>query len=82
MEIIDTLVDKLASYKGVILSSAPESGDSIKEGAAEGSTTDTQMESTPSASQPPAAGSDPQADAKPPQDAAKDKQVLQFCSSN
>ena len=81
VEIIDTLVDKLASYKGVILSGAPRPGDVAKEDAAEGSAADTQMESAPSTSQPPAAGTGPQANSKPAQDAAKDKQVLQYCRS-
>ena len=78
VEIIDTLVDKLASYKGVILSKVSKSEDAAREGAAEGSSADTQMESTPLASQPPAASSGLQVDAKPAQDAAKDKQVLRF----
>ena len=57
VEIIDTLVDKLASYKGVILSNTPKPADAGKNGSAEGSAAHTRMESNASASQQPAASS-------------------------
>ncbi len=71
MEIIDTLVDKLASYKGVVLSSVPNSADAAKDGSGEGTADSSEME----ISQPPPASSVPQADAKPASEAAKEKQV-------
>lgn len=76
VEIIDTLVDKLASYKGVILSNTPKPGEAGKDGSAKGSAADTRMESNASASQQPAASSSHPADPKPAQDASKDKQVI------